>query len=72
MYRLALALLILAATPVAASAAPFGELSPLTVKNPARCLRATGAPGEVVRWAPGGADFVQATASGFSAPVHVA
>ena len=71
MYRLALALLILAATPAAASAAPFGELSPLTVKSPARCLRATGAPGEVVRWAPGGADFVQATASGFSAPVHV-
>ena len=72
MYRLALALLILAATPAAASAAPFGELSPLTVEHPARCLRATGAPGEVVRWAPGGADFLQATASGFGAPVHVA
>ena len=72
MYRLALALLILAATPAAASAAPFGELPPLTVASPARCLRATGAPGEVVRWAPGGADFVQATASGFGAPVHVA
>jgi len=71
MHRLALALLILAATPAAASAAPFGELSPLTVTHPARCLRATGAPGEVVRWAPGGADFLQATASGFSAPVHV-
>jgi hypothetical protein len=72
MYRLGLALIILAATPAAASAAPFGELSPLTVNNPARCVRATGAPGEVVRWAPGGADFMQATASGFSAPVHVA
>ena len=71
MYRLALALLILAATPASVSAAPFGELAPLTVEHPARCLRATGAPGEVVRWAPGGADFSQATASGFSAPVHV-
>src|SRR3954466_14914896 len=71
MYRLSLALLVLAATPAAASAAPFGELLPLTVKSPARCLRATGAPGEVVRWAPGGADFLQETASGFGAPVHV-
>ena len=45
MYRLALALIMLAAAPAAASAAPFGELSPLTVKNPARCLRAIeGAP----------------------------
>src|SRR5262245_43629148 len=71
MSRLALALLILAAIPATASAAPFGELPPLTVKSPARCLRATGAPGEVVRWAPGGADFLQATPSGFGAPVHV-
>jgi hypothetical protein len=71
MPRLALALLILAITPAAAHAAPFGELPPLTVEHPARCLRATGAPGEVVRWAPDGADFQQATATGFSAPVHV-
>jgi hypothetical protein len=71
MHRLALALLILAAAPASAAAAPFGELAPLAVKSPARCLRATGAPGEVVRWAPGGADFLQATAAGFSTPVHV-
>jgi hypothetical protein len=71
MYRLALALLILAIAPAAAEAAPFGELPAAVVKHPARCLRATGAPGEVVRWAPDGADFAQATASGFSAPVHV-
>jgi hypothetical protein len=71
MYRLALALLILATAPAAAEAAPFGELPTLAVKNPARCLRATGAPGEVVRWAPQGAEFLQATASGFGAPVHV-
>jgi hypothetical protein len=72
MYRLALALLILAVTPAAANAAPFGELPPVAVKDPARCLRATGAPGEVVRWAPEGAEFQQATASGFSAPVKIA
>jgi hypothetical protein len=71
MHRLALALLILTATPAAAHAAPFGELPALAVKTPARCLRATGAPGEVVRWAPDGAEFLQATASGFGAPVHV-
>ena len=72
MSRLALALLILAVTSAAAKAAPFGELPPVAVKNPARCLRATGAPGEVVRWAPEGAEFQQATASGFSAPVKIA
>src|SRR3954465_11748272 len=69
--RLALALLVLAALPAAASAAPFGELPPLTVKRPGRCLPATGAPGEVARWAPDGAELVQATASGFGASVHV-
>jgi len=72
MYRLALALLILALAPAAAEAAPFGELPVQSVQNPARCLRATGAPGEVVRWAPEGAEFQQATASGFSAPVKIA
>ena len=71
MYRLALALLILAAMPAAAEAAPFGELPPVAVTNAARCLRATGAPGEVVRWAPQGAEFLQATASGFGAPVKI-
>jgi hypothetical protein len=71
MYRLALVLLLLAITPAAAEAAPFGELPPLAVKNPARCLRATGAPGEVVRWAPQGAEFLQVTASGFAAPVKI-
>ncbi len=71
MYRLALALLILAMAPAAAEAAPFGELPVQSVQNPARCLRATGAPGEVVRWAPQGAEFLQATASGFGAPVKI-
>src|SRR3954471_16734861 len=70
MLRLALVLLLLMPA-AAAEAGPFGELTPLTVKHPARCLRATGAPGEVVRWAPDGAEIVQATASGFGASVHI-
>jgi hypothetical protein len=71
MRRLALALLLLAMLPAAASAAPFGELPPMTVQSRGVCLRATGAPGEVVRWAPDGAELVQATASGFGASVHI-
>jgi hypothetical protein len=69
--RLALALLILAMLPAAAGAAPFGDLPVQPASASARCLRATGAPGEVVRWAPGGAEFLQATAAGFGAPVKV-
>src|SRR4051812_26906455 len=69
MLRLALVLLLL--MPAAAEAAPFGELPAQPVANPARCLRATGTLGEVVRWAPDGAEIVQATASGFGAPVHI-
>ena len=72
MLRFALALLILATLPAAAGAAPFGELPFQPVAPAARCLRATGAPGEVVRWAPDGAEFLQATASGFGTPVRVA
>ena len=49
MIRLALALLMLASLPAAADAAPFGELPVQPVAFPARCLRATGAPGEVMR-----------------------
>jgi hypothetical protein len=61
MYRLALVLLVLAIAPAAAAAAPFGELPAQSVQNPARWMRATGAPGEVVRWAPQGAEFLQPT-----------
>src|SRR3954470_9328625 len=69
MWGVALALALL--MPAAAEAAPFGELPPMTVKSPGVCLRATGAPGEVARWAADGAEIVQATASGFGASVHV-
>jgi hypothetical protein len=70
MLRLALALLLL--LPAAAEAAPFGELPFQPVQTPARCLQATGVPGELVRWAPDGMEVFQATRSGFGPPVHVA
>src|SRR4051794_8797665 len=57
------ALLVLAA-PATAAAAPFGELPFQPVKGGVSCLRATGAPGELVAWAPDGARFVRATAAG--------
>src|SRR4051794_4439236 len=57
------ALLVLAA-PATAEAAPFGELPFQPVKGGVSCLRATGAPGELVAWAPDGARFVHATATG--------
>ncbi len=71
MLRLAPALLTLAALPAAASAAPFGELPFQPLQTPARCLQATGVPGELVRWAPDGVDVFQATRSGFGPPVRV-
>ncbi len=67
MLRFVLALLLPASLPAGASAAGFGALPVLPVAPAARCLRATGAPGELVRWADGGALTEQATASGFGA-----
>jgi hypothetical protein len=69
--RLALALAALFLMPAAAKAAPFGELPFQALPSPARCLQATGVPGELLRWAPDGAEVFQATRSGFGAPVHV-
>ncbi len=69
MLKLALALAILAASP--ASAAPFGELPFQPLPAPARCLRATGVPGELMRWARDGVEVFQATRSGFGPPTHV-
>jgi hypothetical protein len=69
MRRLALALLLV--LPATAGAAPFGELPLQPVPGAARCLRATGVPGELLRWAPDGAEVLQATRSGFGAPLHV-
>src|SRR4051812_39746595 len=69
MLRAALALAIL--MPATAEATPFGELPFQPLQSPARCLRATGVPGELLRWAPDGAEVFQATRSGFGPPVHV-
>ena len=46
-------------TPASAIAAPFGEPSFLPVSGAATCLRATGAPGELVRATSKGAEFLQ-------------
>ena len=56
----ALGLLVL--VPAAASAAPFGELPFRPVSGTATCLRATGAPGELVRSTRNGAELLQAGA----------
>ena len=71
LLRLALPLALCGVFPASASAAGFAELPFLPVTPAARCVRATGAPGEVVRWAPGGADLIQATATGFGAATRV-
>jgi hypothetical protein len=72
MLRLALALLFVASMPATAFAAGFGEIPSQPVSPASRCVRATGAPGELVRWAPEGAEFLQATRSGFGAPTRIA
>src|SRR5215468_10781895 len=51
--------------------AGFGVLPFQPVEHPARCLRATGVPGELLRWAPDGVEVFQASRSGFGAPAHV-
>jgi len=61
---LTLALTLLIAAP--ASAAPFGELPFRSEAAGAACLRATGAPGELAAWAPGGIRLLQASASGLA------
>jgi len=57
--------------PASAAAAGFGALPALPVEPAGRCLRATGAPGELVRWRAGGAELVQATSTGFGATTRV-
>jgi hypothetical protein len=66
-----LVLALFAFAPFSASAAPFGEPPYTPVPGNATCLRATGVPGELVRWSPTGARFVQAGASGFTAGAEV-
>ena len=47
---------LLLASPASAAAAPFGELPFRPVTGSATCLRATGAPGELMRWIRGGVE----------------
>ena len=67
LIALAAALLV----PPAASAAPFAELPFQSIPGGTTCLRPTGAPGELVAWAPGGARFMRAGAFGLSAATTV-
>ncbi len=60
------ALGLLALVPAAASAAPFGEPPLKAVSGAATCLRATGAPGELVRSTRNGAEILQAGAAGLT------
>src|SRR3954467_2888585 len=57
---------LLALIPSAASAAPFGELPFRAVSGSATCLRATGAPGELVRSTATGAQLLQAGPAGLT------
>ncbi len=65
--RLLVALVLLFAAPVSASAAPFGELPFRPVEGSATCLQATGVPGELVRWTRDGVEFLHARADGLAA-----
>ena len=62
--RRALVVLVLLALPASASAAPFGELPFRPVSGAATCLRATGAPAELVRWVRDGAEVLTARPEG--------
>jgi hypothetical protein len=52
--------------PATASAAPFGELPFLATGAAATCLRATGAPGELIRSSRNGARFLHAGPTGIA------
>ncbi len=65
MHRIA-PFLAAAAFAAPASAAPFGELPFTPVAGIATCVRATGAPGELVRWTPGGLELLQAGPAGLA------
>jgi hypothetical protein len=59
-----LAVLGFLAVAAPASAVPFGELPFTPVAGSATCLRATGAPGELVRSSPTGARFMTVSPAG--------
>jgi hypothetical protein len=57
-----LAAVLAVAAPAAAD--PFGELPFYPVSGVATCLRATGEPGGLARWVPGGVELLRAMATG--------
>ena len=64
MRRALIAAALVLAAPGTAVAAPFGELPFRPVSGAATCLRATGAPGELVRWVRDGAEVLEARPDG--------
>ncbi len=65
------AVLVVLALPASAAAAPLGELPFQRARDGAACLAPTGAPGELSRWAEGGAEVLAAGANGFGRPALV-
>ena len=63
---------LLLLVPVAASAAPFGELPFQPVRGTATCLRATGTPGELVRQSKDAVHFLGASPAGLTAGATLA
>jgi hypothetical protein len=61
---------LLLAAPSTAAAAPFGELPFRAVSGAAYCVRATGMPGELVRWTSGGLEL-STVPSGVFTPVRL-
>src|SRR4051812_42492721 len=72
MRALVIALAAALLAPATTSAAPLAELPFQTVPDGVSCVRATGAPGELVAWAPEGARFARATPAGLTATTTAA
>src|SRR4051812_20814587 len=71
--KVASMVLVLAlAAPASAAGAAFGELPFQRVRHGGACLAPTGAPGELSRWAPGGAEVLTAEGRGLGRPALVA
>src|SRR4051794_8020716 len=67
----ALTLVLSVLAPASASAARFGEPPFTALSSSATCLRATGLPGELVRWTGTGASFLQAGPTGLTPGAEV-
>src|SRR4051794_3232982 len=65
-------LVLALAAPASAAGAAFGELPFQRVRHGGACLAPTGAPGELSRWAPRGAEVLTAQRGGLGRPALVA